>query len=214
MIENRHKMGYCDIVYNNLHKAYPVKRTALQFRNAWQMLVATILSAQCTDKRVNIITSQLFEKYPVLDNYISMKKEELIKYIRSAGFYNNKSENILNAAKRIKENFDGKVPKTIRELTSIPGVARKTANVVLNNAYNITEGIAVDTHVKRLSFRLGLSKHKDPVKIEKDLMKLYSKSKWKYITYILIEHGRAVCSASGPACNKCILNKICPKNGL
>lgn len=201
-------------IFSILKKEYPDAKTALKFSNAWQILVATILSAQCRDERVNKITDKLFKEYPDVEDYVNMKQKQLIKYIKPAGFYNNKSKNILAAAKKIKKDFNGKIPETMDEITSIPGVARKTANVVLGNSYNIVEGIAVDTHVKRLSFRTGLTKEKNPDKIEKDLMKLYPESKWIKLTYLLIEHGRAICKAHKPDCVMCVLNKICPKNGV
>ncbi len=201
-------------IFSILKKEYPDAKTTLKFSNAWQILVATILSAQCRDERVNKITDKLFKEYPDIEDYVNMKQKQLIKYIKSAGFYNNKSKNILEAAKKIKKDFNGKIPETMDEITSVPGVARKTANVVLGNSYNIVEGIAVDTHVKRLSFRTGLTKEKKPDKIEKDLMKLYPENKWFKLTYLLIEHGRAICKAHKPDCVRCVLNKICPKKGV
>ncbi len=201
-------------IYDILAKEYPKAKTALIFSNAWQMLVSTILSAQCTDKRVNEITKVLFKKYPVIEDYVNMSGEELIRYIKPAGFFNNKSRNILSAAKKIKENFNGKIPDTMDDMLSIPGVARKTANVVLGNAYGIVAGIAVDTHVKRLAFRLGFTTKTDPVKIETDLMNLFPKEKWHNLTYILIEHGRTVCKAQNPMCSSCTNSSLCPKTGL
>lgn len=201
-------------IFSILCKEYPKAKTALKFSNAWQILVATILSAQCTDDRVNKITAELFKKYPTVDDYVKMKQNTLIKYIKSAGFYKNKSKSILGAAKKIKETFNGKVPRTLKEMITLPGVARKTANVVLGNAYNVVEGIAVDTHVKRLSYRLGLTREKNPDKIEQDLMKLYPEDKWHNVTYLLIEHGRAVCKAPTPACSKCVMAGLCPRTGV
>jgi len=201
-------------IFDLLKKEYPQAQTALKFSNPWQILVATILSAQCTDDRVNIITKELFTKYPNISDYVGMKDEKLIKYIKSAGFYKNKSRSILASAEKIKKNFGGRVPKTMAGMTTLPGVARKTANVVLGNAYNVVEGIAVDTHVKRVTYRLGLTKETNPEKIEQDLMRLYSKDRWFTLTYILIEHGRAVCKAPAPVCSKCVLSKICHKKGV
>jgi endonuclease-3 len=178
------------------------------------MLVATILSAQCTDKRVNEITKTLFKDHPNLTDYVNMDINTLIKYIRSAGFYNSKAKNIIGAAKIIHSDFSGNIPKSIKDLVTIPGVARKTANVVLANAFGISEGIAVDTHVKRLSFRLGFTQEKNPVKIERDLMAIFSRNKWIKITYLLIEHGRAVCKAPVPLCSKCPITEICPRKGI
>jgi endonuclease-3 len=201
-------------IFSLLKKEYPNAKIALKYSTPWQLLVATILSAQCTDERVNIITDELFKKHPDLDDYVKMNQDTLITYIRPAGFFNNKSKSILNAAKKIKEKFKGELPKTMDEMLTIPGVARKTANVVLGNIYNVSEGIAVDTHVKRLSFRFDLTNQKVPEKIEKDLMKLYPKEKWYKLTYLFIEHGRAVCKAPTPTCSNCVLNKICPKKGV
>ncbi len=201
-------------IFARLHKIYPNAKVALNFANPWQMLAATILSAQCTDKRVNIITEKLFSDYPKSKDYISMDRQLLIKYIRSAGFYNNKANNILKAAKAINEKYGGKVPSSMKELVTLPGVARKTANVVLANAFSKTEGIAVDTHVKRLSFRLGLTSRTDPDKIEKDLMDSFPRLQWTKLTYLLIEHGRNVCKAPRPLCDNCDLKDICPKKGV
>ncbi|MFH1416619.1 MAG: endonuclease III [Elusimicrobiota bacterium] len=207
-------MNKSNRIYDMLCNEYPRAKTALRFRTPWQMLVATILSAQCTDKRVNEVTALLFEKHPSIADYLDMPQDKLISFIKPAGFFNNKSKNILAAAKKISSEFKGKVPRTIDDLISIPGVARKTANVVLGNAYGITEGIAVDTHVKRLSYRIGLSRQKVPEKIEQDLMKIYPKEKWINLTYILIEHGRAVCKAPTPICSKCSLAALCDKNSI
>ncbi|MGM0441012.1 MAG: endonuclease III [Elusimicrobiota bacterium] len=201
-------------IYNTLSTKYPKADISLNFRNNWQLLVATILSAQCTDKRVNKITKKLFRDYPRLENYLDMSKEELIRYIRPAGFYNNKAKNILGAAKLIDDKFNGKVPDNMEDMLKIPGVARKTANVVLGNAYGIFEGIAIDTHVKRLSYRLGLTKHKNPDKIEQDLMKILPRKKWFRFTYLLIEHGRNTCKARNPRCLDCPLQKICLQKGI
>jgi endonuclease-3 len=201
-------------LYNLLNKNYPKAAISLNYNSPWQLLAATILSAQCTDKRVNIITAKLFEDYPQLSGYINMEKETLVKYIRSAGFYNNKAKSILGAAKMISEKFSGKVPDTMEDLIKLPGVARKTANVVLANAYGNVVGIAVDTHVKRLSRRLGLTRHKNTDKIETDLMELYPKEKWHSLNHLLIEHGRKVCTSRSPSCGECFLAKLCPKKGV
>lgn len=172
--------------------------------------MATILSAQCTDKRVNIVTSSLFKKYKSVQDYAKAKQKEFEKDIKSAGFYRNKSKNIINSAKIIVDKFFGKVPKTLKELISLPGVARKTATVVLFNGFNRIEGITVDTHVKRLAQRMGLSKNSTPEKVEKDLMSLLPKKLWGKIGHILIEHGRSICIARRPLCYKCPLKKVCP----
>lgn len=213
-MEKEEEMDNKKNIYRRLAKLYPRAATALYFRNPWQMLVATILSAQCTDKRVNEITKILFKDYPDLSDYLNMEQNKLIGYIRSAGFFNNKSKNILLAARVISEKFNGKVPKTMAQMLLIPGVARKTANVVLGNAYNVVEGIAVDTHVKRLSFRLGFSTHTNPDMIEQDLMNIFPKNSWMDVTYVLIEHGRAICKAGKPSCSGCVLFKDCPRKGI
>lgn len=186
----------------------------LRFSNPWELLVSVILSAQCTDKKVNEVTEKLFKKYRGLDDYVrasATKKlqKEFEQMIRSTGFYHAKAKHILETAKLVKENFGGKVPKTMEEMLTLRGVARKTANVVLGNAYNIVEGIAVDTHVGRLSQRLGLSESRDPKKIERDLMQLLPKKMWFCATYLLIEQGRKICTAKDPRCDLCPLQKIC-----
>ncbi|MBI3273782.1 MAG: endonuclease III [Candidatus Colwellbacteria bacterium] len=167
----------------------------LNYSNNWELLVAVILSAQCTDKKVNEVTVQLFKKYRTLDDYVNANIKEFEKDVRSTGFYHNKAKNILASAKIIKEKFGGKVPAAMSELLTLPGVARKTANVVLGNAYGIVEGIAVDTHVKRLSRILGLTSETNPDKIEKDLMEIIPKNEWFDFTYRLIDYGRKYCSA-------------------
>ncbi|MFH1395301.1 MAG: endonuclease III [Candidatus Omnitrophota bacterium] len=193
--------------------AYPDATTALIHKNVLQLLVATILSAQCTDERVNIVTKSLFEKYKSAKDYANADLKEFEQEIRSTGFYKNKAKNIIEAAKIIDKNFNGKVPNVMEALVSLPGVARKTANVVLFYAYGKNEGIAVDTHVKRLSQRLHFSKNTDPAKIEKDLMKLFSKSQWGHVSNLLIKHGRSICNARKPFCTRCPVNKLCPSAG-
>lgn len=197
-------------IIRRLELEYPDARIALNYSNPLELLVATILSAQCTDEMVNKVTSSLFPKYPTTDNYANANLERFEQEIRPTGFYRNKAKNIVDAAKVIVSNFGGSVPQTMAELISLPGVARKTANIVLYNAYGIIEGIAVDTHVKRVSKRLGLTQNNDPDKIEKDLMKKVPKAKWGKFTYLLIEHGRAVCTARNPKYEICVLNDICP----
>ena len=178
-----------------LRRLFPITRMFLNFSNHWELLVAVELSAQCTDKKVNEITPALFARYPKLDDYLTAHPREFEQLIFQSGFYRNKTKNILAAAKVVKYEYHGKIPATMEEMLTIPGVARKTANVVLGNAYGIVEGIAVDTHVKRLSRVLGLSKHSDPNKIEKDLMALFPKKEWFRLTYLLIEFGRKYCPA-------------------
>lgn len=193
-----------------LEKEYPKAKTALHYSNPLEILVATILSAQCTDKRVNIVTPLLFKKYKTAKDYANADLAELEKDIMSTGFYRNKAKNIKNAGRMIVEQFDSQVPQTMKEILELPGVARKTANIVLTNAYGVIVGIAVDTHVRRLSKRLGLTENTNPDKIEKDLMQIVPKSHWKSITNLLISHGRAICDARKPKCGICCLNKICP----
>ncbi|MBN1222078.1 MAG: endonuclease III [Candidatus Aminicenantes bacterium] len=193
-----------------LKKNYPQSRTALYFRTPLQILVATILSAQCTDERVNQITPMLFEKYETAADFAGAKPEDLEIEIRPTGFFRNKAKNIIGASKKIIRDFGGSVPDTMAELITLPGVARKTANIVLSSGYNKAEGIAVDTHVKRLSGRLGLSKEKDPDKIEQDLLALVPKKDWIDFNYMFVNHGRKVCNARKPLCSECPLSHLCP----
>jgi len=193
-----------------LEKEYSDVKTALHYTNPLEILVATILSAQCTDKRVNIVTRSLFKKYKTAEDYANADLAELEEDIRSTGFYRNKAKNIKKSGQMLVKKYDSQVPSTMEELIELPGVARKTANIVLSNAYGVIAGIAVDTHVRRLSKRLGLTENRNPNKIEADLMLIVPKSQWKRITNLLIFHGRNVCMARKPKCNKCNLNKICP----
>lgn len=193
-----------------LHKAYPQSRTTLHYRSPFQILIATILSAQCTDKRVNKITPGLFRKYKDAHGFSMAKQGILEKEIHSAGFYRNKARNIIAASKKIVKDFKGKVPCNMEELISLPGVARKTANIVLSSGFRKAEGIAVDTHVKRLSDRLDLSKQKDPERIEQDLLKIVPRKDWLDFNYILVDHGRKTCQARKPRCGECVINKLCP----
>ena len=193
-----------------LEKEYPKAKTAIHYTSPIEILVATMLSAQCTDKRVNIVTKSLFKKYRTAEDYANADLAELEEAVRSTGFYRNKAKNIKRSGRMLVEKFNSQVPQTMDELLELPGVARKTANIVLSNAYGIIEGIAVDTHVRRLSTRLGLTENKNPNKIEADLMLIVPKSHWKRINNLLIFHGRNVCMARKPKCNMCSLNKICP----
>lgn len=193
-----------------LEKQYPDAKVALNYSNPLELLIATILSAQCTDKRVNEVTKSLFKKYRKAEDYAEVDLEELERDIKSTGFYRNKAKNIQKTCRILIAKFNSEVPKTMDEMLSLPGVARKTANVVLSNAYGMIEGIAVDTHVKRLAKRLGLTEHEDADKIEKDLMKITPKHQWQKITDLLIFHGRRVCEAKKPKCGICVLNQICP----
>jgi len=193
-----------------LRKHYPRARTALEFADPLQILVATVLAAQCTDERVNKVTPALFRKYPTAAAFARADRSELEQEIRSTGFFRNKAKNIIGAARRIVEAYGGAVPESMEELVTLPGVARKTANIVLSAGYGKAEGIAVDTHAGRLSRRLGLSRQEDPVKVERDLMALLPKEDWLDFNFLLVEHGRAVCQARRPKCPGCFLRKICP----
>lgn len=183
------------IILKTLKRLFPVAHIALHYANAWELMVAVQLSAQCTDKRVNVVTPGLFKKYKTLADYCAADPKEFEDAIHSTGFFRNKAKNILAAAKMVKEKFNGEVPRAMAEILTLPGVARKTANVVLGNAYGVVDGIAVDTHVKRLAQVLGLTKHTDPVKIERDLMAIIPKKEWFSFTYRLIDYGRAYCVA-------------------
>lgn len=185
-------------------------KIALSYSSPLELLVATILSAQTTDERVNIVTKSLFKKYRTAEEFADSNLTELEQDIRSTGFYRNKAKNIKKAGQMLVQKFDSKVPRTMEEILELPGVARKTANIVLQNAYGVVEGIAVDTHVRRVSARLGLTANKNPEKIEQDLMRIIPKEKWMRITDLLIFLGRRVCTARKPKCEICVLNKICP----
>ena len=188
---------------------YPAATCALHHNNAWQLLVATILSAQCTDKRVNEVTPGLFAKYPTPQDFAAVRPEVLAQDIRSTGFFNNKAKSIVGAARKIVSEFGGQVPHTIEEMLTIPGAARKTANVVLGTAYGIASGVVVDTHVQRIAGRLDLTKNADPVKIEQDLTKILPEDKWILFSHQIILFGRAICFARSPACERCGLNDLC-----
>lgn len=202
------------VIIKRLRKEYPVLKCALIFKNPFELLIATILSAQSTDVQVNRLTKGLFLKYKTVRDFAGANPEQFRKDISSVNFYNNKAKNIRATARMVIGKFHGRVPMTMEELMLLPGVARKTANIVLYNAYGITEGIAIDTHVKRLAGRLGLTKHEDPVKIEKDLMAITPKSVWGDLTHMLIDHGRAVCQARKPRHENCVLADICPSRDI
>jgi endonuclease-3 len=192
-----------------LDRMYPNATCALHHSNAWELLVATILSAQCTDKRVNMVTPELFRKYPTIRDFAAAQQEELAQDIRSTGFFNNKAKSVIGAARKILTDFGGEVPHEIGQLLTVPGAARKTANVVLGTAFGIASGVVVDTHVQRIAGRLDLTKHTDPVKIEQDLMKAIPKDKWILFAHQMIHHGRALCVARNPKCAECSLNPLC-----
>ncbi|MDA8433591.1 MAG: endonuclease III [Nitrospiraceae bacterium] len=201
-------------IIKRLAKEYPGSRTALNFKTPFELLVATILSAQTTDVHVNKVTESLYRKYRTIRDYADVPLDTLRKDVSSINFYNNKAKNIQSSARLILEKYGSKVPKTMEELTALPGVARKTANIVLSGAFGINEGIAVDTHVKRLSLRLGLTKYEDPVKIEKDLMEITPKKDWGNLSHLLIFHGRQTCQARKPKHSECVLSDICPSRDI
>ena len=202
------------VVIRRLKRAYPGAKCSLNHSNPFELLVATILSAQCTDERVNIVTADLFRKYRKPEDYLKVRDTELQQDIKTTGFFRNKTKSIQGACKVLIEEFGGEVPKTMEELLRVPGAARKTANVVLGVAYGIAEGIVVDTHVSRLSQRLKLTRQKDPVKIEQDLMELVPKKDWIIFAHLLIFHGRRICKARRPLCEECIVEKLCPSSIL
>ncbi len=185
------------------------KLNFLDFDNPFQILVMTVLSAQTTDKNVNKVKPELFSKYPTCEALSNANQEDVEKIIKSTGYYHAKAKNIIAASKMLCEDFNSEVPRTIEELTRLPGVGRKTANIVLSHAYNINDGIAVDTHVKRLAFRLGMSDSTNPEIVERDLMELVPKDEWELINFLLISHGRTVCDAKKPLCDRCQINKLC-----
>jgi len=199
-------------IIRRLSGANPDARVALHFTNPLECLVATILSAQCTDEKVNEVTATLFQKYRTAEDYLRVPEDELKADIKPTGFFNQKAISIREACRRIVEEYGGEVPGTMEDLITLRGVARKTANIVLGNSFSIVEGIAVDTHVHRLANRLGFSEQKDPVKIERDLMWLIPREKWFDFTYVLIDHGRAICTAKKPKCSDCPVEPLCPSS--
>ena len=203
-----------DQIIKLLKRAHPDAHCALNHSNAFELLIATILSAQCTDERVNIVTADLFRKYRKPEDYLKVRDTELQQDIKTTGFFRNKTKSIQGACKMLVEEFGSEVPKTMEELLKLPGVARKTANVVLGVAYEIAAGIVVDTHVTRLSRRLGLTKQKDAGKIELDLIELVPKKHWIIFAHLLIFHGRGVCKARRPLCEECVVEKLCPSSML
>ena len=195
-----------------LSEAYPDAKVALRFSNPLEMLVATILSAQCTDEKVNEVTASLFQKYRTAEDYLRVPEDELKADVKPTGFFNQKATSIREACRRIVEVYGGKVPDAMEDLISLRGVARKTANIVLGNAFGTVEGMAVDTHVKRLANRLGFTEQSDPDKIEQDLMRSIPRDRWFDFTYVLIDHGRAICVARKPRCEDCPVNHLCPSS--
>jgi endonuclease III len=199
-------------VIRRLEAAYPDAKVALNFSNPLECLVATILSAQSTDEKINEVTATLFKKYRRAEDYLAVPEDELKADIKPTGFFNQKATSIRAACQRIVEVYGGEVPGTMEDLLTLRGVARKTANIVLGNSFGIVEGIAVDTHVKRLANRIGFSNESDPVKIEQDLMRLIPREKWFSFTYVLIDHGRAICHAKKPRCTECPIEPLCPSS--
>lgn len=197
-----------------LKRAYPDAKCSLNHSNAFELLIATILSAQCTDERVNIVTADLFRKYRKPEDYLKVPESELQSDIRTTGFFRNKTRSIQGTAKVLVEQYSGRVPETIEELLELPGVARKTANVVLGNAFGVSSGVVVDTHVTRLSRRLALTQQRDPVKIENDLIAIVPGKDWVIFSHLLIAHGRKICRARNPLCAECVVEKNCPSSYL
>ena len=197
-------------IVSRLKRMYPKAKCSLDFTNAFELLIATMLSAQSTDVRVNIVTKSLFRKYPDPQAFAGAAQPEMERDVRQTGFFRNKAKAVIAASKAIMEKHAGEVPHTMDELTALPGVGRKTANVVLGNAFNTAVGIVVDTHVTRVSGRLGLTANVDPVKIEQDLMKLIPQKEWTVFSHRLIQHGRQICIARKPKCRECRLNELCP----
>jgi endonuclease III len=205
---------YAREIYRRLIEHYPNAHCALDFKTPFQLLVATILSAQCTDKRVNMVTPALFKKYKTPKAMAEANPEELEEMIKSTGFFRNKTKSLLGMSTAVAEQHGGKVPQEMDELVDLPGVGRKTANVVLGNAFDKNEGVVVDTHVSRVTQRLGLTKHTDPVKIEQDLIGLFPRDRWTMLSHLLIEHGRQICDARRPKCEVCFLNDLCPSSSV
>ena len=199
-------------IIRKLKKQYPDAKCSLDYRNPLELLVATILSAQCTDTRVNVVTKNLFRKYKSAGGYANADPDELSDMIKSTGFFRNKRKSLIGMGAALAERHEGRVPQTLDELTKIPGVGRKTANVVLGNAFNKNEGIVVDTHVSRISRRLRLTRKNDAAKIERDLMRIVSRKEWTLFPHLLIHHGRAICQARKPKCEICSVNMLCPSS--
>lgn len=199
-------------IVKRLKKLYPDSHTALNFSNPYELLVATILSAQCTDARVNMVTPALFKRYPTPEHLANAKQDELEEMIKSTGFFRNKTKSLLGMSNAVVEGYDGRIPEEMDDLVQLPGVGRKTANVVLGNAFGKNIGVVVDTHVTRLSGRLGLTAQTDAVKIEQDLMELLPRRDWTLVPHLFIDHGRAICKAPKPKCEECVLSDICPSS--
>ncbi len=201
-----------ELIYDLLWEEYPDARCALEHRDPYQLSVATILSAQCTDERVNMVTPALFEAYPSVEDLADARPEELEEMIRSTGFFGNKAKSLIGMATGVSEKHGGELPRSMDELVKLPGMGRKTANVVLGNAFGIDEGVVVDTHVKRLSGLMALSGEKTPEKIEQDLMGIFPRERWTMLSHLLIFHGRQICKARKPRCEACALSHLCPSS--
>jgi endonuclease-3 len=201
-------------VIERLHEEYPDTTISLEFSTRWELLVAVVLSAQCTDERVNKVTADLFETYPSVGAFAEAEQDELAKDLNSVTYYNNKAGYLVESARTVIDEHGGAVPATMAELTDLPGVGRKTANVILQHGHDVVEGIVVDTHVQRLTRRLGITERERPEAIEEDLMELVPDGEWQDFTHLLISHGRAVCSARNPDCSACVLEDICPSSKL
>jgi endonuclease III len=201
-----------DAIYELLEEEYPDAHCALDHRDAYELTVATILSAQCTDERVNMVTPELFRRWPEAADLALARPEELEVVIHSTGFFRSKAKNLIGMAEAVVERHGGEIPRTMKELHALPGVGRKTANVILGNAFGIDEGVVVDTHVKRLAGRMKLTRETDPVKVERDLMKLFERERWTMLSHLLIFHGRQVCAARTPRCEACVVSHLCPSS--
>lgn len=206
------RRGRAQEIYGLLQAEYPDAHCALNHRNPFELAVATILSAQCTDARVNMVTPELFRRYPDVRSLAAADQEDLEEVVRSTGFFRNKARNLIGMATALLEDHQGELPRNIKELAALPGIGRKTANVILGNAFGIDEGVVVDTHVKRLSGRMRLTRETDPVKVERDLMALFPRETWTLLAHLLIYHGRQVCDARKPRCNQCAVSHLCPSS--
>lgn len=203
---------YADVVWDRLHALYPDAHCELDFRSPWELLVATILSAQCTDRRVNMVTPVLFARYPAPAELAEARSEDVEEIIKSTGFFRAKTKALIGVANALTDRHEGRVPSTMEALVVLPGVGRKTANVVLGNAFDINDGVVVDTHVGRVTVRLGLTNETDPVKVERDLMALFARERWTLLSHLLIWHGRRICIARKPRCAECPLFDVCPSS--
>jgi len=214
VMPRKSKSAHAAEVVRRLHKEYPDAHIELDYKTPLQLLIATILAAQCTDIRVNVVTKTLFKKYKSPEDYLKVPQNELEEDVHSVSFFRSKTRNIRGACHKILEEFHGEVPQTMKELVTLPGVGRKTANVVLGIAFGKASGIVVDTHVKRVTFRLGMTSETEPEKVEQDLIKLIPQEEWTFAANAIIWHGRRVCHARKPKCSECVLEDICPKQGV